>query len=91
MRILSSFVLMMMVCSLMAGTAAAQDEKFINLSLFNPVQIYDETQSIKGIRLTAFYSKNANVTGFDWGWFALSQVTGDFKGVQFSRSTWSAA
>jgi hypothetical protein len=84
MRVLSSLLLVLLVVGLAAGTASAQDEKFINLALFNPVQIYNETTDVKGIRLTAFWSKNANVTGFDWGWIALGQVTGDFKGVQWN-------
>jgi hypothetical protein len=84
MRTPSIFLLVLLVLGLVAGTADAQDDKPINLALFNPVQIFDESTSVTGVRLTAFWSKNANVTGFDWGWVALSQVTGDFKGVQWS-------
>ena len=88
MRIFASLILMFVVCGVAVSPAAAQDEKPINLSLFNPIQIYDETTSISGIRLTAFYSKNANFTGFDWGWIALGQVTGDMTGVQWNPINW---
>lgn len=83
MRMVYRLVLTLLLLGIAAAPASAE-EQFINLSLFNPVQIFDETTDIKGIRLTAFWSKNANVTGFDWGWIALGQVTGDFKGVQWN-------
>ena len=61
--------------------AAAQEEHPIQLSLLSPVQIYDETDAISGLRLSLLYGKNTNVTGLDFS-FVANHVTGDFKGVQ---------
>jgi len=55
--------------------------KPIQLSLFNPIQIVPESQSISGFRLNLIYGKNANVTGFDIG--LVNQSTGMQKGVQW--------
>ncbi len=56
-------------------------EKPIQLSLFNPIQIVPESQSISGFRLNLIYGKNVNVTGFDIG--LVNQSTGIQKGVQW--------
>ncbi|HSW54511.1 MAG TPA: hypothetical protein VLH59_05420 [Ignavibacteriaceae bacterium] len=53
----------------------------IQLSLFNPIQIVPEGQSVNGIRLNLIYTKNANVTGFDLG--LVNQTTGSQLGVQW--------
>ncbi|MBP1683730.1 MAG: hypothetical protein H6Q27_1297 [Ignavibacteriaceae bacterium] len=60
----------------------------IQLSLFNPIQIVPEGESVNGIRLNLIYTKNANVTGFDMG--LVNQTTGsqlgkgNFVGLQTS-------
>jgi hypothetical protein len=53
----------------------------IQLSLFNPIQIVPESQSISGFRFNLIYGKNASVTGFDLG--LVNQSTGIQKGVQW--------
>ena len=53
----------------------------IQLSLFNPIQIVPEGESVNGIRLNLIYTKNANVTGFDMG--LINQTTGSQLGVQW--------
>jgi hypothetical protein len=58
----------------------AQDNP-IQLSLFNPIQIVPENQSVNGIRLNLIYTKNVNVTGFDWG--LVNKTTGKQLGVQW--------
>jgi len=58
----------------------AQDNP-IQLSLFNPVQIVPENESVSGIRLNLIYTKNVNVTGFDWG--LVNKTTGKQLGVQW--------
>lgn len=63
-----------------SGTVNAQ-EKPIQLSLFNPIQIVPESQSISGFRLNLIYGKNTNISGFDIG--LVNQSTGVQKGVQF--------
>jgi len=58
----------------------AQDNPF-QLSLFNPVQIVPENESINGIRLNLIFTKNFNVTGFDLG--LVNVTTGKQLGVQW--------
>jgi hypothetical protein len=55
--------------------------KPIQLSLFNPIQIVPESESISGFRFNLIYGKNANVTGLDLG--LVNQTTGIQNGVQF--------
>ena len=57
------------ICALVArfaGTGSAQTRP-VQLALFNPVQIFPESNSIAGIRLSLLYGKNASVRGLDWG------------------------
>ncbi len=63
-----------------SGTVNAQ-EKPIQLSLFNPIQIFPESSSIAGLRFNLIYGKNANVTGLDIG--LVNQTTGTQTGVQW--------
>lgn len=56
-------------------------EKPIQLSLFNPIQIFPESSSIAGLRFNLIYGKNANVTGLDLG--LVNQTTGTQTGVQW--------
>jgi len=60
--------------------ATAQEKPF-QLSLFNPIQIVPEHESISGIRLNLIYTKNADVTGFDLG--LVNVTTGKQLGVQW--------
>ena len=46
---------------------AGSDTKPINISLFNPLQIFDETFSISGFRLNLIYGVNADIRGLDIG------------------------
>ena len=59
---------------------SAQGKPF-QLSLFNPIQIVPEHESVNGIRLNLIYTKNVNVTGFDWG--LVNVTTGKQLGVQW--------
>ena len=65
---------------LLSVNLAAQDNPF-QLSLFNPIQIVPENESVSGIRLNLIYTKNVNVTGFDWG--LVNVTTGKQLGVQW--------
>ena len=73
-------ILLFSLIFIFAATTSAQD-KPIQLSLFNPIQIVPESQSISGFRLNLIYGKNVNVTGFDLG--LVNQSTGFQMGVQF--------
>jgi len=52
----------------------------IQIALVNPIQIVPESQSINGIRFNIIYGKNANVTGFDFGF--VNHTTGKEVGIQ---------
>ena len=55
--------------------------KPIQLSLFTPIQIVEETESISGFRFNLIYGKNANVSGFDVG--LVNKTTEMQNGVQW--------
>lgn len=82
MRALRIPVLLILVI-LVAAPALAQSERPIQVSLLNPVQIFSEDESIKGLRLNILYGKNANMTGVDIG-FIAGHTTGNGKGVQWN-------
>jgi len=65
------------------ATPAQAEGKPIQLALFPPVQLVPETQSIEGLRLTLLYTKNVNVSGFDFS-FIAAHATGNFTGVQWA-------
>ncbi len=56
-------------------------ESPIQLSLFNPVQIVPETNSVTGLRLSLLYGKNVNVSGLDVG--LVNVTTGNQVGLQY--------
>jgi hypothetical protein len=62
--------------------AAGQDGAPIQLSVFPPIQITDEAESIRGVRLSLLFGRNTNVSGIDLALIA-NQTTGDQKGLQY--------
>lgn len=74
------YLIMPVLLFCMTSVISAQ-EKPIQLSLFNPIQIFPENTSISGIRLNLIYGKNVNVTGFDFG--LVNLTTGNQTGVQW--------
>ncbi len=63
------------------GSTTLGQGKPIQLSLFNPIQIVPESESVSGFRFNLIYGKNANVTGLDLG--LVNQTTGKEEGVQW--------
>lgn len=74
------FAILIVLMLTISGNLFAQDNPF-QLSLFDPIQIVPNSESISGIRLNLIYSKNVNVTGFDWG--LVNVTTGKELGVQW--------
>jgi hypothetical protein len=66
-----------------ASPARAAEGKPIQLALVDPVQLVPDTQSVSGLRLTLIYSKNVDMTGFDYS-FVATHTTRNFKGVQLA-------
>lgn len=75
-------------------TASAQEAKAINLSLWDPIQIFSNDKEIHGVRLN-IYGNNAGLKGVDIGianwitgdavgiqWGIVNMVKGDFTGLQ---------
>jgi hypothetical protein len=71
-----------------AGLVLAQDAKFLQLSVFNPMQMVPEDQSIEGVSLDLFYTLNKDVTGFSFSLLGVNGVTGDGIGVQWGLGNW---
>jgi hypothetical protein len=65
---------------LLSTNLKAQENPF-QLSLFDPIQIVPNNESVSGIRLNLIYTKNVNVTGFDMG--LVNVTTGKQLGVQW--------
>ncbi|MCB2231537.1 hypothetical protein KQH82_12535 [bacterium] len=80
-------LILLIVCTcgltLFAGPANAQENtKPLQLSLLAPVQLFDESNAIAGIRLSLLYGRNVSVSGLDWG--LINHTTeGRSMGVQF--------
>ena len=54
-------------------------QNFIQLSLFNPIQLLEEGESLEGLRLNLIYSVNKDITGLDWG--LVNKTNGNFLGL----------
>jgi hypothetical protein len=50
------------------------------ITLFNPIQLYADTNSVQGLRLNLIYGSNVNVTGVDIG--LINHVQGNLSGEQ---------
>lgn len=75
-----SLCLLTVVLGLLASTGA-RAEKPINLSLFTPIQVFDESETISGFRFNLFYGRQARMSGFDLG--LVNHVKSEFLGVQW--------
>jgi len=66
-----------------AVSAQAQDtakKHPIQLAIFTPIQLFPAQDNISGLRLSLLYTKNASVSGLDWGF--VTRTTNMSKGVQ---------
>lgn len=61
---------------------AAAQTKPINIALFDPIQIFPESQPIAGLRINLIYGKNVSMVGLDWG-LVNAVGTGGFTGLQW--------
>jgi len=87
---MSRTMLLTLTAAIVAGltaSATAQEAKPINLSLFDPVQIFDRGTAIHGLRVNLIYGNNAEVKGVDLG--LVNRSTGDFAGFQWGLANWT--
>ncbi|MCX5708192.1 MAG: hypothetical protein NTY14_04360 [Candidatus Omnitrophica bacterium] len=72
----------------LVGVVRAEEPKFLQLALFNPYQMVPEDQSIKGIRLSLFYTINKDMTGFSFAFLGVNRATGNAEGVEWGLGNW---
>ncbi len=84
-KILVLVLLSLVVIPLFAG---AEETKPVQLAAFNPVQLVPEQDSIKGLRLSLFYTVNKDVTGLGLVWLGVNRATGDVSGVEIGLGNW---
>lgn len=75
------FLLALMLVSMPLAASAAENSKPVQLSLFNPVQIFDEDTSIDWFRFSLLYGYNKDVSGLDLG--LVNRASGNVSGLQF--------
>jgi hypothetical protein len=76
--------IMLVLAAVIAGAAPtfAQQDRPVQLALFTPIQLFPESNSISGIRLSLIYGRNVNVTGVDLG-LVNHTTKGTTTGVQW--------
>lgn len=97
---MKKFLSLFFILTLVVPAAARAEDRPINISLVDPVQITDNTYGISAFRLNILYGKNAGMQGLDLGigvghstngfaglglHYGANFVQGDAKGVQFSN------
>jgi len=65
--------------------AGAEETKPIQLAIFDPIQLVPKEDSIKGVRLSLFYTANKDVTGLSFAWMGVNRATGDVNGIEWGR------
>ena len=83
---LSAALLILLVIALVPADGLAE-EKAVQLSLFNPLQIRPEDTSIKYFRFNLIYGKNTSLVGLDLG--LVNHLTaGESKALQVGFANW---
>ena len=70
------------VMSLLLSSSVFAKENPIQVSLFNPVQIFPEGDAITGLRINILYGRNTTVKGLDIG-LVNHNTSGVSKGLQY--------
>ena len=88
---------------IITSSTILSQSKPIQLALFNPIQIFDESNAIGGFRFNLIYGRNTSVTGVDFGlvnsttsgtsvglqWGFVNLNDGNFEGVQLGTVHWN--
>jgi len=88
-RIIAVAAILSVVPCLTCSTLSAE-ERPLQLSLFPPLQIFPEEDSITLIRFNVIYGRNASVRGLDLG-LVNHTTTGMSKGFQWGFASWNDA
>ncbi|BCS52797.1 LA_2272 family surface repeat-containing protein [Geobacter sp. SVR] len=73
-------LILVMCLSLCAFSAYAAEQTPLQLSLVNPVQLFQEETTVKGLRVNLIYGVNKEVQGVDYG--LINRTTGTTQGAQ---------
>jgi len=85
-----SFALLVLLVIAVMPVEGLTEEKAVQLSLFNPVQIRSEDTSIKYFRFNLIYGKNTSLVGLDLG--LVNHLTaGESKSLQIGFVYWVEA
>jgi hypothetical protein len=82
-------VMALLLVLALVGVVQAAEPKFLQLALFSPTQMVPENESIKGIRLSLFYTVNKDMTGFSYVFLGVNRATGDVQGVEWGLGNWA--
>ncbi len=74
-------VIMVLSIMILSSTIIAE-ERPVQVSLFNPVQIFPEGDAITGLRINILYGRNTTVKGLDIG-LVNHNTSGVSKGLQY--------
>lgn len=78
---LLSLVVLAFAATMSICAPARAEEKFANLALVDPVQVFDRDVTIRGVRLNLIYGVNRAMYGLDLG--LVNDVRGETKGLQY--------
>lgn len=78
---LAVLCLALMATLSISTSAVKAEETFGQLSLFNPVQLFDEGYVVNGVRFNILYGVSEEVYGLDLG--LVNKTYGDQKGIQW--------
>ena len=80
-RLISVLMSVLIITMCLGMFPVMAQEKPVQLSLFTPIQIFPESDPIKGFRFNLFYGRSLSVTGLDMG--LVNHTTSLTTGVQF--------
>lgn len=72
-----------LACLLTLAAAPLAAQSPIQIALFNPIQIVNQSKPVKGLRIDFIYGVNTTMTGLDLGLVNMSTGTGHNGGVQW--------
>lgn len=75
-------MLLGLIVLMLISTSVMAEKQPVQLSLFNPIQIFPEGDNVSGLRINFLYGKNTTVTGLDIG-LVNHNTLGLSKGVQW--------
>ena len=77
----SRFGIALLILSLLPGSVLAQENPFQIAFVGPTMQLVDDDEDVRGIRLNLIYGVNRNVTGLDLG--LINHTNGEMTGVEF--------